>query len=204
MRGHDYGKPLSAMTAYLDGMAEARSRATAARAPTHRSRSCSPRWGRRWSSWRATAPPAPTPTSSRPSTPPARAHLLGPGPLLAPEHAVVVEDDPDLAREVARGFLTLYLALPNYSRNLETLGFDQGDFADGGSDRLVDALVAWGDAETVVAKLGAHREAGADHVAIQPLARRPSAASWSSWRSSRRCSSDRPAARERRRLSQRS
>ena len=94
---------------------------------------------------------------------------LGDGALLAPEQAVVVERDPAAARDVARHHLAIYLQLPNYARNWERLGFHAADVADGGSDRLVDALVAWGDAETIARRVAEHRAAGADHVCIQAL-----------------------------------
>ena len=68
--------------------------------------------------------------------------ILGPGPLLAPEVAVVLETDPTRAREVARGYTTGYLTLPNYSQNLRDLGYGDDDVAGGGSDRLVDAVIA--------------------------------------------------------------
>lgn len=93
--------------------------------------------------------------------------LLGDGPLLAPEVTVVVERDPDAARALARTFTTHYLALPNYADNLRRLGFGDGDIAGGGSDRLVDAVVAWGDPAAVADRVRAHHEAGADHVCIQ-------------------------------------
>jgi len=95
--------------------------------------------------------------------------VLGAGPLLAPEVAVVVEEDPDRARAVARDHMALYLALPNYVNNLRELGFGDEDLEDGGSDHLVDAIVAWGSVETVADRVREHLEAGADHVAIQPL-----------------------------------
>ena len=88
---------------------------------------------------------------------------------LAPEQAVVVTHDPGVARDVARHHLAIYLQLPNYVRNWRRLGFDADDVADGGSDRLVDALVAWGDVETVARRVDEHRAAGADHVCVQAL-----------------------------------
>jgi probable F420-dependent oxidoreductase len=95
--------------------------------------------------------------------------VLGDEALLAPEQAVVVERDPSVAREIARQHLAIYLQLPNYARNWDRLGFDTTDVADGGSDRLVDALVAWGDVETIAGRVDEHRGAGADHVCIQAL-----------------------------------
>lgn len=94
---------------------------------------------------------------------------LGAGPLLAPELKVVLSADPDEARALARGVLEMYLALPNYTNNWLRLGFTEEDLRDGGSDRLVDATVAWGDAEAVRARIAEFHEAGADHVAVQLL-----------------------------------
>jgi len=95
--------------------------------------------------------------------------LLGTSALLAPEQAVVVETDPGRARAVGRHHLEVYLRLPNYVNNWRRLGFTDDDFVGGGSDRLVDSLVAWGDAEAVGNRVGAHLDAGADHVCIQAL-----------------------------------
>ena len=63
----------------------------------------------------------------------------------------------------------MYLELPNYRRALKRFGLEDSDFADGGSDRLVDTVVAWGDEETIRARIKAHMDAGADHVCIQPI-----------------------------------
>lgn len=92
---------------------------------------------------------------------------LGNGPLLAPEVTVVLESDPTAARELARTFTTGYLGLPNYSNNLRNFGFSDDDIANGGSDRLVDAVVCWGDVDTVATKVKRHFDAGADHVCVQ-------------------------------------
>jgi probable F420-dependent oxidoreductase len=94
---------------------------------------------------------------------------LGPGTLLAPELACVVETDPDRARAVARGYAKLYLGLSNYTNNLLDLGFTEVDFADGGSDGLIDAIVPHGSAEEIAEVVRAHLDAGADHVCLQPL-----------------------------------
>jgi probable F420-dependent oxidoreductase len=95
--------------------------------------------------------------------------ILGPGPLLCPEQMFVLDTDPSTARATARKHLAVYLSQPNYTRNLMRLGFDEADFAGGGSDRLVDALVVCGDAEAVATRVRAHLDAGADHVCVQPL-----------------------------------
>jgi probable F420-dependent oxidoreductase len=96
--------------------------------------------------------------------------ILGPDPLLAPEHKVVVDSDAARARALGRARVrNPYLGLVNYTSNLRRLGWSEEDLADGGSDALVDALVARGSAERVAAQLRAHLDAGADHVAAQLL-----------------------------------
>ncbi|MEU0782022.1 TIGR03620 family F420-dependent LLM class oxidoreductase [Streptomyces sp. NPDC006173] len=94
---------------------------------------------------------------------------LGPDALLAPELSVVLDPDLDRARTTARGMLEVYLQLPNYTNNLLRLGFTEGDFEDGGSARLLDALFALGDAERVRARAQEYFDAGADHIAFQSL-----------------------------------
>jgi len=93
--------------------------------------------------------------------------ILGAGPLLAPELAVVLETDPARARELARGYASTYLGLPNYTQNLRTFGFGDEDIGGGGSDRLIDAVIPWGDAAAIAAAVRAHHDAGADHVCLQ-------------------------------------
>jgi probable F420-dependent oxidoreductase len=94
---------------------------------------------------------------------------LGPGPLLAPEQPVILETDPGAAREIARAHLAGYLGLPNYVNNLRRGGFSADDVTGGGSDRLVDAVVAWGDDDAIARRVQEHRDAGADHVCVQVL-----------------------------------
>jgi probable F420-dependent oxidoreductase len=93
--------------------------------------------------------------------------IMGPDAILAPELAVVLDRDPATARATARTFIADYLKLPAYVDNLRRQGFDESDLADGGSDRLVDELVAWGDEDAIAREVRAHHEAGADHVCIQ-------------------------------------
>jgi probable F420-dependent oxidoreductase len=107
---------------------------------------------------------------------------LGPDRLLAPEQAVVLETDPSTAREVARSHMATYLGLPNYTNNLRRLGWSEEDLAPPGSDRLVDAIVAWGDEEQVVRRVAEHRAAGADHVCLQVLDPDPRAVPLEGWR----------------------
>jgi probable F420-dependent oxidoreductase len=95
--------------------------------------------------------------------------LAGAGKVVAPEQAVVLENDPAKARAIGRAHLELYLQLPNYVNNWRRLGYTDDDFARGGSDRLVDGLVAWGDEARLAQRVQAHHDAGADHVCIQVL-----------------------------------
>ncbi|MFD4563292.1 LLM class F420-dependent oxidoreductase [Streptomyces sp. NPDC058467] len=95
--------------------------------------------------------------------------ILGEAPLLAPEFKVVLEADPGRARALARETLAMYLSLPNYTNSFLRLGFTEDDLAAGGSDRLVDALFAWGDEDRIRERINAFHDAGADHVAIQVL-----------------------------------
>ena len=98
---------------------------------------------------------------------------LGPDALVAPEVGVVVEADPETARKHAREFAKLYLGLQNYTNNLLKFGFTEQDISDGGSDRLIDAVIAHGSAERIAEQLRAHFEAGADHVCVQVLGHGP-------------------------------
>jgi probable F420-dependent oxidoreductase len=95
--------------------------------------------------------------------------ILGADKLLVPEQKVVLSTDPAEARALARDRLAMYLELPNYTNNWLRMGFTEADLADGGSDRLVDALVAWGDESAIRERIQAHRDAGADQVALQVL-----------------------------------
>jgi probable F420-dependent oxidoreductase len=100
----------------------------------------------------------------------ARAHeILGPGPWLCVEQKVLLEREPSKARRVARQACAFYLGLSHYQRSMRRLGFSEDDLTDGGSDRLIDALVAWGDVKDLVRRIREHRDAGATHVCIQPI-----------------------------------
>jgi probable F420-dependent oxidoreductase len=93
--------------------------------------------------------------------------ILGKDAWLCTEQMVLLETDASRARAIARQNIQIYLELPNYRKNLEWLGFEDSDFADGGSNRLVDAIVAWGDEKVIGDRIQAHHDAGADHVCIQ-------------------------------------
>jgi probable F420-dependent oxidoreductase len=94
---------------------------------------------------------------------------LGPGKLVAPELACVVDTDPVRAKAVARDYAKLYLGLRNYTQNLLHFGFSEADIADGGSDRLIDTIIPQGSAEQIAEVVRTHLDAGADHVCLQPL-----------------------------------
>ena len=111
----------------------------------------------------------------------ARRHL-GDGPMLLVEQAVVLASDPHITRDTARRHMSIYLTLPNYVNNLRRLGWGDDDLAGGGSDALVDALVAWGDTDAVVARVAAHHDAGADHVCVQVIGPDATALPLDEWR----------------------
>jgi probable F420-dependent oxidoreductase len=92
---------------------------------------------------------------------------LGTGAFLAVEQTAVLDSDHSRARDVARDFATRYLRLPNYANNLRRLGWSDDDLADGGSDRLLDAVIVGGDAAAIAARVREHLDAGADHVCVQ-------------------------------------
>ncbi|ORW27001.1 LLM class F420-dependent oxidoreductase [Mycobacterium paraense] len=107
--------------------------------------------------------------------------VLGEGPLLLPEQTVILCDGADEARRIGRDFLRGYLALPNYANNLLRSGFSEEDLSQV-SDRLVDAIIAWGDEEAVLRRVAEHRAAGADHVCVQVLTADPTEFPREQWR----------------------
>ncbi|MBE1549031.1 putative F420-dependent oxidoreductase [Mycobacterium sp. OAS707] len=107
--------------------------------------------------------------------------VLGDGPLLLPEQAVFLTDSRDEARSVGANFLRTYTGLPNYANNLLRSGFTQDDL-DSVSDRLLDAIIAWGDEEAVARRVEEHKQAGADHVCVQALTAEPLAFPREQWR----------------------
>jgi probable F420-dependent oxidoreductase len=178
IRGHRYVRPLAAMRAYLDAMDAAPFMAVApASEPPRVIGALAPRMLALAAERTAGAHPYFVPPEH---TRRAR-EIMGRGPLLAPEQAVVLDTDAVRARALARAHMAIYLGLPNYVNNLRRLGFDEADLADGGSDRLVDAIVAWGDVEAIVARVRAHHDAGADHVALQVLTSDPRVLPLAEW-----------------------
>jgi probable F420-dependent oxidoreductase len=163
-RGGSYGKPVETMTAYLDAMDAA---AYAGPEPSEPVPLVLAALGPKMLELAAAradgAHPYFVPVEH---TPVARA-ALGSEPCLAVEQTAVLSSDPAEARRIGRAFARHYLALPNYANNLRRLGWSDEDIANDGSDRLIDAVVAWGDVDAIVARVKAHLDAGADHVCVQ-------------------------------------
>jgi probable F420-dependent oxidoreductase len=178
-RGHHYGRPLTVMRRYLDAMDHAPYLAPMPdpAAMTRVLGALGPRMLALAGEVADGAHPYLVPVEH---TEQARA-ILGPTKLLCPEVATVVIPDPVAARRVARAHLATYLQLANYRGNLARFGFGDDDLTGGGSDRLVDALVAWGPAERVVRRVHEHLSAGADHVAIQVLTADPARLPLEEW-----------------------
>ena len=166
LRGHDYSKPYSAMRSYLDAMDNGLFTAAPASVPPRKVLAAlGPKMLELAAERTEGAHPYFIPVEH---TAFAR-EVMGDRGWLCPEQAVVLETDPGRAREIARAHMAMYLTLPNYTNNLKRFGFTDADLADGGSDRLVDAIVAWGDEEAIAERVAAHHAAGADHVCIQVL-----------------------------------
>ncbi len=178
LRGHAYRPPLATMRAYLAAMDAAPYDPPRAAEGPRVLAALGPRMLALARDRAAGAHPYFVPVEH---TRQARA-ILGPGPLLAPEQAVVLERDPERAREIARRHVAPYLAAENYANNLRRLGYGDTDLANGGSDRLVDALVGWGSLDAVVARVQAHLDAGADHVGVQVLPADPASLPRREWR----------------------
>jgi probable F420-dependent oxidoreductase len=166
LRGHRYDKPVATMRRYLDAMDQADYRAASPGIEPHRVLAALGPQMLRLAAERADGT---HPYNTTPEHTAQARKILGDGPLLCPEQGVILETNATKARAIARKFLDVYLALPNYTNNWLRLGFTESDFASGGSDRLIDAVIAWGDLKTVLGRIEEHRSAGADHVCIQVL-----------------------------------
>jgi probable F420-dependent oxidoreductase len=168
VRKLQYGKPVATMRAYLRAMADAPYQSVP---PAAAPKTVVAALGPKMLELAAELADGAHPYNVTPEhTRQARA-LLGAGKLLCVEQAAILETSPTDARAIARRFLDIYLGLPNYVDNWRRLGFTDADFAGGGSDRLVDALFAWGDEEAIRARIDEHWQAGADHVCIQAVGR---------------------------------
>lgn len=172
IRGHDYGRPVPTMRAYLDGMdaAEERWRGPEAPPPPRVLAALRPRMLKLAADRTDGAHPYFVPVDH---TRRARA-ILGPDKLLAPEQAVVLAQSRGEAREVGDRHTSFYLRAPNYRNSLLELGWPEADLEPPGSDALFDALIAWGGADEVRQRVHEHRDAGADHVILNLVTGDPS------------------------------
>jgi probable F420-dependent oxidoreductase len=163
-RGHDYGKPVATMRAYLDAMDTVELAPPLAETPPRVLAALRPKM---LELAKTHAQGAHTYFATPEHTARAR-EALGEEPVLATELAVVVDTDPESARAAAREYAAFYLKLPNYVNHLRELGFTDEDLK--GSDALIDAVIPWGDPDAIAERVRAHHEAGADHVCVQPIA----------------------------------
>ncbi|TGD76140.1 TIGR03620 family F420-dependent LLM class oxidoreductase [Mangrovimicrobium sediminis] len=165
-RGHTYGKPLQTMRRYLESMAAVE---YVGPAPAQRPATVLGALGPKMLALAASAADGAHPYNVTPDYTARARQILGPGKLLCPEQKVILETSPSRAREIARRVIGHSLPLLNYRNSFLRQGFTEADLAGGGSDRLIDALVAWGDESAIRARLQAHRDAGADQVCVQVL-----------------------------------
>jgi probable F420-dependent oxidoreductase len=166
VRKLQYGKPVATMRAYLKAMAEAPYRSVLPDSPP---KTVLAALGPKMLELSAESADGAHPYNVTPEHTRRARTLLGAGKLLCVEQAAVLETDADEARATARRFLSIYLGLPNYVENWRRLGFSDADFAGGGSDRLIDAVIVWGDEQAIRARIDEHWQAGADHVCVQAL-----------------------------------
>jgi probable F420-dependent oxidoreductase len=181
LRGQSYEKPIPTMQAYLRAMAErappptpsadvftamAQGKYTAP-PPAMKPKTILGALGPKMLEVSATLADGAHPYNVPPEHTVRARKIMGPGKLLCPEQKVLLEKDASTARALGRKMFGMSLLLPNYRNNMKRLGFTDADCENGGSDRLVDALLAWGDEKAIRARLQEHWDAGADHVCIQ-------------------------------------
>lgn len=165
-RGHTYGKPVATMRAYLDGMDKAAPVAPQVeQEPPTVLAALAPNMTRLGGERTAGIHPY----NVTPEHTAWARELIGPKPWICTEQMVLLCDQPSKAREVARKNLAHYLPLPNYRNNWLRQGFSEEDLGNGGSDRFIDAMVAWGNEAAIQRRVQEHLDAGASHVCIQPL-----------------------------------
>jgi probable F420-dependent oxidoreductase len=167
VRGHAYDpKPVARMRAYLEQMGRTTYRAPAPAEPPPVVLAA---LGPKMLELAAQMTDGAHPYNVTPEHTAQARRILGPDKWLCTEQKVLLERDPAKARSIGRQALGVYLAAPNYANNLKRLGFADADLAGGGSDRLIDALVAWGDIDAIRARIREHWDAGADQVCVQAL-----------------------------------
>jgi probable F420-dependent oxidoreductase len=167
VRGHVYGKPIATMRNYLNAMKAA---PYGAPEPAEKPLTVLAALGPRMLALSASDADGAHPYNVTPEHTHEARQIMGPGKLLCPEVWVLLETDAAKARAAGRQALANYLRLDNYLNNWRRLGFGDADFAGGGSDRLIDETVAWGDEDKIRRRLQQHWDAGADHICIQAIA----------------------------------
>lgn len=165
VRKHDYSKPLTKMREYLERMDASMFHGVEPAEPTMRLIAA---LGPKMLELSATAADGAHPYFVPVEHTEIARTVIGPDKYLATEQMVVLETDPVAAREIARQHMAVYLGLPNYANNLMRLGYAEDEITNA-DDRVVDAIVAWGTLDTVLERVKAHHDAGADHVCIQVL-----------------------------------
>ena len=174
VRGHKYGKPVSTMRAYLEAMFS-----TPVQVDAAERRVVLAALGPNMLALSAELADGALPYNVTPEHTALAREILGPGKPLYVEQKICLTEDASVAREVAAQQLAMYLAMPNYRNCWLGLGFTEDELSGKGSSRFLDAMVAWGNEDSIRARLQAHFDAGADHVAIQPFdARGGSSPSW--------------------------
>jgi probable F420-dependent oxidoreductase len=166
VRGHAYGAPVATMRAYLRAMREA---PYGAPQPSQSPLTVVAALGPRMMALSGELADGAHPYNTTPEHSAQARAILGPGKLLCPEVWVLLETDRAKARSAARQALSRYLQLENYVNGWRRQGFGEADLAGGGSDRFLDAMVAWGDEGAIRSRIQQHLDAGADHVCIQPI-----------------------------------
>lgn len=166
--GHKFEKPAPQMKRYLETMARMKYMGPQ---PIEKPKTVVGALGPKMLAIAATLADGAHPYNITPNHTAEARRILGPGKLLCPEQMVLLEKDSSTARAIGREALALSLTLPNYRSNYLRMGFGAQDMDHGGSDRLIDAIVAWGDEKAIRGRIQQHWDAGADHVCIQPLRR---------------------------------
>ena len=166
VRGHDYGRPVATMRVYLDAMEAAPYMGPE---PTERIPIVLAALGPKMLDLARDRTDGAHPYFVPVEHTAQARERLGPGKLLAPEQAVILTSDAERARELTREHCAYYFTSPNYRNSMLRLGFDESDLEDGGSDRLHERIVVWGDEAAIRERVKAHLDAGADHVCIQTL-----------------------------------
>lgn len=166
VRGHGYGKPLAAMRAYLEAMTQA---PYLARAPQAQGPLVLAALRDGMLELAAECADGAHPYCVTPDHTARARRILGPGKLLCVEQKLLLEADPARARAIGRKALDIYLGFENYRNAWKTMGFTDDDMDGGGSDRLIDAMIGWGDEQALRRRVQDHLDAGATQVCIQPL-----------------------------------